>query len=203
MNLIRGLSVASQSNFVKIPRERVGVLVGPDGKIRALIEERLNVKLKIDSESGDVEISLSPKAPDPTSLFRAQDIVTAIGRGFSPEHAFKLLDNEEDVLEVIDLHEKIGKSEADLKRLKGRVIGKDGRTRSLIEELTETNVSVYGHTISIIGGGEQVEIAKQAVRMLLKGSLHSTVYRFLHKKRRDLKKKKLEIWKPSGERFEE
>jgi ribosomal RNA assembly protein len=195
--------VASPSNFVKIPKERVGVLVGPEGKIRALIEQRLNVKLKIDSESGDVEISLSPSAPDPTSLFRAKDIVTAIGRGFSPEHAFKLLDNEEAVLEVIDLHEKIGKSEADLKRLKGRVIGKDGRTRSLIEELTETNVSVYGHTISIIGGGEQVEIAKQAVRMLLRGSLHSTVYRFLHKKRRDLKKKKLEIWKPSGERFEE
>lgn len=193
----------SQSNFVKIPKERVGVLVGPDGKIRTLIEERLNVKLKIDSESGDVEISLSPKAPDPTVLFRAKDIVTAIGRGFSPEHAFKLLDNEETVFEVIDLHEKIGKSEADLKRLKGRVIGKDGRTRSLIEELTETNVSVYGHTISIIGGGEQVEIAKQAVGMLLRGSLHSTVYRFLHKKRRDLKKKKLEIWKPAGERFEE
>jgi ribosomal RNA assembly protein len=195
--------VISQSNFVKIPKERVGVLVGPDGKIRTLIEERLNVKLKIDSESGDVEISLSPKAPDPTVLFRAKDIVTAIGRGFSPEHAFKLLDNEETVFEVIDLHEKIGKSEADLKRLKGRVIGKDGRTRSLIEELTETNVSVYGHTISIIGGGEQVEIAKQAVGMLLRGSLHSTVYRFLHKKRRDLKKKKLEIWKPAGERFEE
>jgi ribosomal RNA assembly protein len=195
--------VASPSNFVKVPRERVGVLIGPDGKTRTLIEERLNVKLKIDSESGDVEISLSPKAPDPTSLFRAQDIVTAIGRGFSPEHAFKLLDNEEAVVEVIDLHEKIGKSEADLKRLKGRVIGKDGRTRSLIEELTETNVSVYGHTISIIGGGEQVEIAKQAIRMLLRGSLHSTVYRFLHKKRRDLKKKKLEIWKLSGERFEE
>ena len=195
--------MASPSNFVKIPKERVGVLVGPDGKIRTHIEERLNVKLKIDSESGDVEISLSPAAPDPSSLFRAKDVVTAIGRGFSPEHAFKLLDSEETVLEIIDLHEKIGKSETDLKRLKGRVIGKDGRTRSLIEELTETNVSVYGHTISIIGGGEQVEIAKQAVGMLLKGSLHSTVYRFLHKKRRDLKKKKLEIWKPSGERFEE
>jgi ribosomal RNA assembly protein len=181
----------------------VGVLVGPDGKVRTRIEEKLNVKLKIDSESGDVEISLLPKAPDPSALFRTIDIVTAIGRGFSPDHAFKLLDNEESVLEVIDLHESVGKSEADLKRLKGRVIGKEGRTRSLIEELTETSVSVYGHTISIIGGGEQVETAKQAIRMLLRGSLHSTVYRFLHKKRRDLKKKKLEIWKPSGERFEE
>lgn len=195
--------MASLSNFVKVPKERVGVLVGPSGAVRTHIEEKLNAKLKIDSESGDVEISLSPNAPDPTALFRAKDIVTAIGRGFSAEHAFILIDNEDALFEVIDLHESVGKSEADIKRLKGRVIGKDGRTRNLIEELTETHVSVYGHTISIIGEGEQIEIAKQAVRMLLHGSLHSTVYRFLHKKRRDLKKKKLEIWKPTGERFEE
>lgn len=195
--------MASLSNFVKVPKERVGVLVGPSGAVRTHIEEKLNAKLKIDSESGDVEISLSPNAPDPTALFRAKDIVTAIGRGFSAEHSFILIDNEDALFEVIDLHESVGKSEADIKRLKGRVIGKDGRTRNLIEELTETHVSVYGHTISIIGEGEQIEIAKQAVRMLLHGSLHSTVYRFLHKKRRDLKKKKLEIWKPTGERFEE
>lgn len=192
--------MTSPSNFMKVPKERVGVLVGPNGAVRVRIEEKLNVKLKIDSESGDVEISLSPNAPDPTALFRAKDIVTAIGRGFSAEHAFILLDNEDALFEVIDLHESVGKSEADLKRLKGRVIGKEGRTRSLIEELTETNVSVYGHTICIIGEGEQIEIAKQAIRMLLRGSLHSTVYRFLHKKRRDLKKKKLEIWKPTETR---
>ncbi|HVP41075.1 MAG TPA: KH domain-containing protein [Candidatus Krumholzibacteriaceae bacterium] len=195
--------MTSPTNFIKVPKERVAILIGPNGAVRTHIEEKLNVKLKIDSETGDVQITLNPEAPDPTALFRAKDIVTAIGRGFSPEHAYKLLDNEETILEIIDLHETIGKSEADLKRLKGRVIGKEGRTRSLIEELTETNVSIYGHTISIIGGTEQVEIAKQAIRMLLRGSLHSTVYRFLHKKRRDLKKKKLEIWKPAGERFEE
>jgi ribosomal RNA assembly protein len=195
--------VASPTNFVKVPKERVGVLVGPNGVVRSRIEERLNVRLRVDSDSGDVEISLAPKAEDPTALFRAKDIVTAIGRGFSAEHAFRLLNDEDALLEIIDLHESIGKSEADLKRVKGRVIGKEGRTRSIIEELTETNVSVYGHTISIIGEGEQIEIAKQAIRMLLHGSLHSTVYRFLHKKRRELKKKKLEIWKPKGERFEE
>jgi len=195
--------VASPTNFVKIPKDRIGVLVGPDGVIRSRIEERLSVKLKVDSDSGDVEISLAPKAADPTALFRARDVITAIGRGFSAEHAFILLDDENALLEIIDLHESIGKTEADLKRVKGRVIGKEGRTRSIIEELTETHVSVYGHTISIIGEGEQIEIAKQAIRMLLHGSLHSTVYRFLHRKRRDLKKKKLEIWKPTGERFEE
>jgi rRNA processing protein Krr1/Pno1 len=30
--------------------------------------------------------------------------------------------------------------------------------------------------------------------MLINGSQHSTVYRFLHRKRRELKKKMLELW---------
>ena len=195
--------MTSQTNFVKVPKERLGALIGPEGKVRNHIEEKLNVNLQIDSETGDVQITLNPNAPDPTALFRAKDVVTAIARGFSPEHAFQLIDNEEIALEIIDLHETIGKSEADLKRLKGRIIGQQGKTRRIIEELTETHVSVYGHTIGIIGDNEQIEIAKQAIRMLLHGSLQNTVYNFLQKKSRDLKKKKLEIWKPTGERYEE
>jgi ribosomal RNA assembly protein len=189
--------------FVKVPKERVGALVGPDGLVKTRIEEKLNVKFQIDSESGNVNITLSPETDDPSKLFRAKEVVTAIGRGFSPEHAFSLLGDEEAVFEIIDLHESVGKSEANLKRLRGRVIGQDGRTRNVIEELTETHVSVYGHTIGIIGGGEQVEIAKQAIQMLLRGNLHSSVYRFLHMKRREFKKKKLELWEKPGERFKE
>jgi len=138
-----------------------------------------------------------PTAQDPTVLFRAKEVVTAIGRGFSPEHAFRLLEDDETMLEVIDLRETVGRSQSDMKRLKGRVIGKAGKTRRIIEELTEANICVYGHTISIVGEIDQVEIAKEAVRMLIKGSLHGTVYRFLHRKRRGLKKKKMELWETS------
>jgi len=189
--------------FVRVSKERVGILVGPEGLVKTRIEEKLKVKLRIDSETGNVDIILSPQTDDPSVLFRAKEIVTAIGRGFSPEHAFRLLNDEEAIFALLDLHDLVGKSEADLKRIRGRVIGENGRTRRLIEELTETHVSVYGHTIGIIGDAEQVEIAKQAVQMLLKGGLHATVYRFLHAKRRELKKRKLELWESPKERLEE
>jgi len=182
------------SAFVKIPLDRIGALVGPDGQVKASIEKKLSVELQIDSQTGDIEITLTPTAQDPTAIFRAKEVVTAIGRGFSPEHAFRLLEDDETVLEVIDLREAVGRSQSDMKRLKGRVIGKEGKTRRIIEELTEANVSVYGHTISTIGNTDQVEAAKEAIRMLIRGSLHGTVYRFLHKKRRELKKKKMELW---------
>ena len=182
------------SAFVKVPRERIGALVGPDGRVKANIEKKLSVRLRIDSQTGDIQITLTPTAQDPTVLFRAKEVVTAIGRGFSPENAFRLLEDDEATLEIIDLRETVGRSLSDMKRLKGRVIGKEGKTRRIIEEMTEANVSVYGHTISIIGNMDEVETAKEAIRMLIRGSLHRTVYRFLHRKRRELKKKKMELW---------
>jgi len=194
--------VAKPSVFVKIPRERVGVLIGSDGRVKEAVEKKFSVSLQIDSEAGDVTITQDATEQDPTILFRAREVVTAIGRGFSPERAFRLFDNEDVVLEVIDLREIVGKSLSDIKRLEGRVIGKAGKTRKIIEELTETYVSVYGYTISIIGTTEQIEAAREAISMLIRGSQHSTVYRFLHKKRRELKKKKLELWETPYEKLE-
>ncbi len=189
------------NTLIKVPRERVGVIIGPDGVTKNNIEEKLSVELQIDSDSGDVTITMSEKATDPSMLFKAKDVVTALGRGFSPEHAFRLVRDEDAILDVIDLRTVFGKSEADIKRVKGRIIGMNGKTRRLIEELTDTQVAVFGHTVSIIGTIEQAGVAREAVEMLVKGSMHSTVYRVLHRKRRDLKKKSLELWeKPPEEK---
>ncbi len=44
------------TEHIKIPLERVAVLVGPKGQTKELIEEKSTATLNIDSESGDVEI---------------------------------------------------------------------------------------------------------------------------------------------------
>jgi len=189
--------VARPSTFVKVPRDRIGALIGPDAFVKESIEKRLSVELQIDSETGDITITLNPAAEDPSLLFRAKEVIIAVGRGFSPERAFRLLERDDAVLEIIDLREITGKSKSDMSRLKGRVIGKDGKTRRIIEELTDASISVYGHTISIIGNFDQAKVAKEAIQMLIKGSQHRTVYRYLHRKRRELKKKRMELWEPS------
>jgi ribosomal RNA assembly protein len=197
MKCKRGLQMEGSKSYVKIPGDRIGALVGPNGTVKSIIERKLSVILEIDSEDGSVQITLPSNVEDPTVLFRAKEVITAIGRGFAPEHAFRLLDDEEVVFEVIDLREIVGRSSSDLKRLKGRVIGKEGKTRRIVEELSEANISIYGHTISIIGYPDQAAIAREAVNMLIRGSLHGTVYRFLHKKRRELKKQRLQLWEPT------
>jgi ribosomal RNA assembly protein len=185
--------------FVRIPKERVGVLVGPDGTVKQRIEEKFMVELQVESESGGVTIVLSQKADDPSLLFKAKDTVTAIGRGFSPEHAFRLLRNEDDIFDFIDLRAVFGRSESDIKRVKGRVIGANGKTRKLIEELTDASVVVYGHTIGFIGTFEQVDVARNDVQMLINGSQHHTVYKYLQRKRSEFKKQMLQLWEKTEE----
>jgi len=194
--------VARASTFTKISKDRIGALIGPEGQVKQTLEKKLSVEVSIDSETGDITITLGPDAQDPSLLFRAKEVVTAIGRGFSPDRAFRLVNDEDAVLEIIDLREMFGRSLSELQRIKGRIIGQEGKTRRIIEELTEADVSVHGHTVSIIANMDQMEVAREAIQMLLRGSQHSTVYRFLHRKRRELKKKKLELWEKPYEALE-
>lgn len=189
------------NTYVRIPMERIGVLIGPNGRVKEGIEKKFNVELQIDSDAGSVKIMLSTDAQDPSSLFRTREVVTAIGRGFSPERAFRLLEDEETTLQVIDLREILGRSQSDIKRFKGRIIGKNGRTRGIIEELTEAEVSIYGYTVSIIGNTDQANAAREAILMLLKGKQHRTVYQYLYKKRRELKKKDMDLWETKTPTF--
>jgi ribosomal RNA assembly protein len=177
-----------------IPGERVGVLIGREGGERKRIEETLGVRLSISGETGTVEITPRDENTDPVSLLRARDIAIAIGRGFSSEKACFLFD-EDMVLEFIDLRELYGKNESDIRRVKGRIIGQEGKTRRIIEEMTRANLSIYGDTIGILGGYERVATAREAIEMILRGKQHATVYRFLRDRRWEEKRRQtLELW---------
>lgn len=175
------------TEHIKIPLERIAVLVGPKGSIKELIEEKSTARLNIDSQSGDIEIT-DPK--DPLKGMRAKEVVHAIGRGFSPEKALRLFDEDLLMFETIDLT-NIASTEKDLQRIKGRIIGKAGKSREIFETLTNVRISVYGKTISIIGYPEQNAVARAGIDMLLKGSSHGPVYKFLEKKKSDLKRTEL------------
>jgi len=177
---------------LKLPLERIGVLVGKNGEVKSEIELRCNVILSIDSKIGEVTIDSKGDIAQ-SEPFKAVDIVTAIGRGFSPQRAFKLL-NEDTVLHVLDLRDYVGKSRSSLERIKGRIIGLGGKSRRLIEELTDTYVSVFGHTVSVIGGIEGVRLALDAINMLTSGSTHKTVYSMLQKARTKAKMDRMKLW---------
>jgi ribosomal RNA assembly protein len=162
--------------YVRIPLERVGVLIGHKGETKKFLQDKTGIIFNIDSEQGEVEID--ENVEDPLMLLKIENIIRAIGRGFSPEHAIRLLNDDADFF-IFDIHEYVGKKEAHIRRLKSRVIGREGKTKRVLESLTESNISVYGHTISVISSIIHMEIVKKALDMLLTGSRHATVYRFV------------------------
>ncbi len=164
---------------LKMPRDRVAVLIGKKGEIKKELENNTHTKITVDSKEGDVFV----RGNDALSLYTAKEIITAIARGFNPDIAQSLL-KQDYCFELIRTDDFVKSKNSQL-RLKGRVIGKEGRSRKAIEMLTETYICVYGKTIGIIGLTEDVANAKRAVESLLSGSPHSNVFRWLEKVRRD------------------
>jgi ribosomal RNA assembly protein len=181
----------SFDQVVRIPLERVGAVIGKEGVTKRVLEEEMGVKLDVDSREGLVTLKAeSALRSDP---FAATRVIEAIGRGFSPQRARRLLE-EGAALEVIDLRDYAGRSVNSLERIRGRVIGLKGKSRRVIEELTGCHLSVYGRTVAIIGEAAEVQVASQAVRALAGGSQHKTVYNTLQKARTKRKMEKMFLW---------
>jgi ribosomal RNA assembly protein len=175
-----------QEEFVRIPKERIAVLIGKKGQTKKEIEQRTGTRIEVDSETGEVFITSTKDTNDPLAVWKARDVVMAIGRGFSPERAFRLF-NEGEILEIVNLTDVIiGNDKNALPRVRGRIIGRKGRTREIIEEMSGADISVYGKTVAVIGNPIQVEVAKTAVEKLAKGSPHGVVYKYLERRKKDL-----------------
>ena len=63
-----------------------------------------------------------------------------------------------------------------------------------MENLSDTSISVYGRTVSIIGSPTQLILAVNVISSLSGGSLHGSVYSKLESARRRDKLEKLQLW---------
>jgi ribosomal RNA assembly protein len=182
--------------YERIPLERIGVLVGSEGRVKREIEEKTRTKITVDSTSGMVIIEPAFMSTTTFELMKARDIVRAIANGFPPEKAMTLL-GEDQVLIILDLKQYVGDKPNHIQRILGRVIGEEGKARRMIEEMTGTYISIYQTIIAIIGDYESANIAKTAIEMLIEGRRHSTVYTYIEREIEKLKRKRMrELWKP-------
>ena len=167
------------TQYVMIPQDRIGALNGHNGVAKEEIERRTASRISVNSEDGEESVE-GIDDRDPVKTLRAVDVISAIGRGFSPEKAVVLIDDDLLIFDVISLDHLTPKT---LKRVKGRIIGEKGKTRRTIENLTGVKISVYGKTVSLIGFSHQTRAAGDAIEMLIKGAPHSAVYGFLERQR--------------------
>ena len=168
--------------LARIPQDRIAVLIGRKGTTRRALEKATNSTLHIDSNSGDVSVVWDDEF-DPILRMKFPDVIRAIGRGMNPDRALQLLKDDHHLL-LYDMREYVGKNPNQQRRIRSRLIGRNGRIRELIEEHSGSEVTIYGSTVVIIGDEDALPLAGQAVERLLQGAEHSSVLKHLEAERR-------------------
>ena len=150
------------------------------------------VKVKISYKGKNVFVE--GKAEDE---FLALEILSAISLGFSADSAL-LLSEEDMILQTVHIKEITKRH--DLERVRGRVIGTQGRTLRTLSNLTNCRLSIKDNVVGIIGDAQEVKDAVDALTSLIQGSKQGNVYSRLEKQR---KKKRLFDKVPLGKTVEE
>jgi len=168
---------------IKIPKDRLAVLIGKKGEIKRHLERQLNLKVFINSNTGEINLS----GEDNLNIYICKNIIHAIGRGFNPDIALLLLDDEY-CFEQINLEEYARGRKNRLLTLRSRLIGTQGVFRKTLEDMTDCYVVIYGKTVCIIGRIENIFLAKRAIENLLRGSPHGKVYKSVERLKKKNKK---------------
>jgi len=182
----------------KIQKARIAVVIGKNGQTKEEIEKKLGVKIDLNSKTGDCEVipNLNNVNYNPLNVLTAQKIITAINKGFNPQKAILLMDDEYD-LDIFNLMTILGKSENHIKRIKGRIIGRNGEMRKAIERYSDCLISVFGKNISIIGTYENLQVGRKSISMLINGMPHHSVLKYLENKYNEKKKEEFrQLYKP-------
>lgn len=191
---------------MSLDKERMAVAIGKNGETKKKIEDLTGTLIKIDSTTGEFQVEPNKeKMPideesfplDPSvRAFATINILKAIGFGFNPDKALKLLDPEY-TIEIVDLEDILGHSDNKLTRIKGRLIGDKGKIRAAIEQFSDVHMSIYNRYLSLIGDFEAIKLAKKAINMIIDGAPHKVVLTFLQKKYQEKKHEDFtQIWKP-------
>ncbi len=173
---------------IKIPSDRIAVIIGKNGETKKQIEKMAGVSLSINSEIGDVSVK---QKGDAVLAHQTLSVLQAIARGFSPEKATVLF-NQDFYLNVISLRDYAKPGSRRMGEIRSRLIGTSGKTRRIIEDITSTALSIYGDTVSVIGDYVSIEYASSAVMMIISGRKHRTVYQYLERSSQELKFRRVE-----------
>ncbi|GIT41668.1 MAG: hypothetical protein Ct9H300mP10_06780 [Methanobacteriota archaeon] len=95
---------------------------------------------------------------------------------------------------MYDIREWVGRQPNQTRRMRSRLIGRNGRIRSLIEEISRCEMAIYGSSVLVIGDEDGLDLAAPAIEGILQGSEHSTVLHGLEqdRKRQRLRSRRLE-----------
>jgi ribosomal RNA assembly protein len=153
----------------KIISEKITRIIKSKGNL----EKELNVKLEINGN----EVTISG---EPEDEYVAERVIEALDFGF-PFAAALGIKKEDILFETLNIKECT--NQKNFERVRGRVIGKDGKALKTISNLSDCHIELSGNKIGIIGNCENIRTVEEACKLLVKGSKHANVYAYLEKHR--------------------
>jgi|GEM_PF-938458 len=158
---------------VNISPDRLGFLIGKNKRNLREIEEILGVKFEIGKDYVTII------GEDGYNVLRAEMIVKAIDSGFTFDTAKKLLFGTY-VFEAIDLEDYC--EPRSFKRVLSRIIGKKGIFKLELKKYTNCDIVISEdkHMVGLIGEPEDINLAKECILKIIKGTSHGRVIRYLH-----------------------
>ncbi|XP_037543267.1 RNA-binding protein PNO1 [Nematolebias whitei] len=161
---------------VSVPAHRYTPLKENWLKIFTPIVENLQLQVRFNLKTRNVEIKTCKETQDISALTKAADFVRAFVLGFQVEDAMALIRLDELFLESFDVTDVKPLKGDHLSRAIGRIAGKGGKTKFTIENVTKTRIVLADTKVHILGSFQNIKMARTAICNLILGSPPSKVY---------------------------
>ncbi len=134
------------------------------------LEDKLGIRFYVRGKKVNFTVE------DTVKSYEAEMILEALNFGFDVESALMLTDED---VQFRKLPIKSFTRRKNMEEVRGRIIGKEGKSRRTVEQISGCAVIVGETEVAIIGSAENIDAATTGVINLIRGSKHSNVYHYL------------------------
>ncbi|MDP1695830.1 MAG: hypothetical protein Q8L29_02885 [archaeon] len=147
-------------------------------KAKEELEKKLDIKITLSRKTATIE-------GNSLEEYEVANILNAISLGFSAKKSIHLLGEE---ISFKKINIKDFTKRKDMYEVRARIIGKEGKIKRTLEDLSDCEIIIRENTIGILGSAEEMEKTITGITNLIRGSKVSNVYNYLEKLNREKKK---------------
>lgn len=144
-----------------------------------IIENKTRAKISFLKPQGKIGVK-----GNELNEFLVTKVLEAVDFGFDVDDAL-LLTRENFVLEFVDIKEHTRRK--NLKDVRARVIGSNGKAKKTIQELTGCIIVINENKVGIISDVEHADAVVQSIILLIQGTKHGNVFAYLEKQNINLR----------------